>query len=343
MAAEARSTPRDLDLLTELESDCHRFGFFQALRRLEAEYRDSPRLGESSSVAEDPIRLAQRPSLAFAPATLANFERGVDGRPGRLEVFFFGLFGPNGPLPHHLTEYAHERLRNAKDATLSRFADIFHHRLLSLFYRAWANGQPAVNYDRPATDRFAGYVGALCGLGQPSLRHRGRVADEARLFFAGRLACQTRNAEGLEAFLQGYLGVEVTVDEFVGDWVRLPTTALCRLGTSPDCATLGRTAIAGDRVWDRQHKFRITLGPLTLPAYRAMLPGGPALAELVELVRTYVHDEFDWDLRLVLCGDEVVTVRLGQENALGRTTWLPSAGKRSDADDFLFAPLTATN
>ena len=139
MADQARTATRTLDLVRELERDPYRFSFFQALRRLEAENRDRPRLGESTRAAEDPIRLGQKPSMAFASSPLAAFERGKEGRADRLDVLFFGLFGPNGPLPNHLTEYAHDRIRNAKDTTFSRFADLFHHRMLSLFYRAWAN------------------------------------------------------------------------------------------------------------------------------------------------------------------------------------------------------------
>lgn len=65
-----------------------------------------------------------------------------DEGPARLEQFFFGLGGPNGPLPLHLTEYMRERQRNHADPTSKRFLDVFHHRLLSLFYRAWAEARP---------------------------------------------------------------------------------------------------------------------------------------------------------------------------------------------------------
>jgi type VI secretion system protein ImpH len=339
MADQARQKTRGLELLRHLEKEPYRYGFFQALRSIEAEFCDRARLGESATAAEDPIRLAQRPSLAFAPSTIAACHPGREGRPARLEVYFFGLFGPNGPLPHHLTEYAHDRLRNAKDPTFARFADIFHHRLLSLFYRAWANAQPTVSHDRPDADRFATHVGALFGLGMPSLRGRGRVTDEIRLHFAGRLSSQTRNAEGLQAMLQDYFGSPALVEEFVGQWVSLPRGSRCRLGSSPATGTLGRTAIAGDRVWDRGQKFRVVLGPLSLGTYRALLPGGERLPELIELVRTYAHDEFVWDVRLILRGREVAPLELGRHGHLGWTTWLLSEPVQKDVDDLLFDPL----
>ena len=115
--------------------------------------------------------------MAFAPRTVSSLVPGGDGVPPRMEVFFFGLFGPHGPLPLHLTEYARNRLRQAGDPTFARFADIFHHRLLSLFYRAWANAQPTVNLDRPESDRFADYVGGA---------HRTGDARHAAARFAPR-------------------------------------------------------------------------------------------------------------------------------------------------------------
>ena len=88
--------------------------------------------------------------MVFAPAALAAVEQAPD-RPPRLLVRFFGLFGPDGPLPLHLTEYARDRMRNWRDATFQRFADVFHHRALSLFWRAYADSRPTISFDRRRT------------------------------------------------------------------------------------------------------------------------------------------------------------------------------------------------
>ena len=121
----------------ELQKEPYSFGFFQTLRLIECLYPNAPRLGTSRRPAGDPIRLAQEPSMRFESASLTAFEPQVEGKPHRLTVRLLGLLGPNGPLPLHLTEYAQERLQKYKDPTFTRFLDIFHHRMLSLFYRAW--------------------------------------------------------------------------------------------------------------------------------------------------------------------------------------------------------------
>jgi type VI secretion system protein ImpH len=96
---------------------------------------------------------------------------------------------------------------------------------------------------------------------------------------------------------------------------------------------LGRGAVLGGRVWDRQHKFRIRLGPLTLARYEAFLPGGSMLRQLVDWVRLYVNFELAWDVRLVLDRREVPALVLGRGARLGWTTWVGRRPADSDADD----------
>lgn len=300
-------------------------------------------MGQSQKLADDPIRLAQQPSLAFAPSTLASFEPGQDGRPPRLEVLFLGLFGPNGPLPLRLTEYARDRQRNAGDPTFERFLDVFHHRMLSLFYRAWASAQPTVSFDRPASDRFGVYVASLLGLGMPSLRHRDAMPDLAKLHYAGQLVGQTRHAEGLRAILAGFFKLPVAIAEFIGEWLALPEPSRCRLGESRETGTLGVTAFVGGRVWGCQDKFRILFGPLSLADYRRLLPGGDSLPRLVAVVRNYIGEPLNWDVQLVLRKEDIPPCKLGERGQLGWTTWLASATFDEDADDLVLSPLTYVN
>ena len=309
------------------------FGFYQAMRLLETRNRGRPRFGRSARPAQDAVRLAQEPSVEFAPATLAGWEDGAEGRPARLLVHFFGLFGPDGPLPLHLTEYARDRRRNYRDASFQRFADIFHHRALSLFWRAWADNRPTISFDRPEQDRFATYVGALIGLGMDSLRDRDAMPDLTKLHFAGHLANQTRHAEGLGAILSAFFAMPVRIESFVGAWMTLQDSDRTRLATAAETGTLGRTALLGGRVWSRQHKFRVVFGPLSLAEYLRLLPGGASFHKLIPIVRNYAGDVLVWDVNLVLRSAEVPPLRLGQQGRLGWTTWLMPRRKETDAAD----------
>jgi type VI secretion system protein ImpH len=338
MADEDRTTAHGIEFLQKLADTPYRFHFDQALRRLECHYRRHPRLGKSLRAADDPVRLGQEPSMAFAPSTISSYKPGAAGRPGRLETYFYGLFGPNGPLPLHLTEYARDRMKNSDDFTFVRFADMFHHRMLSLFYRAWADAQPTVQFDRPETDRFAAFVGATFGLGMPSLRNRDAMPDLAKLYFAGRLACQTRHAEGLAAILREFFKLPIGIEEFVGHWLRLPDNCRCQLGHSAESAGLGVTATIGERVWDCQQKFRVTVGPIGYRDYERLLPGGDSLARLIAVVHNYIGLELTWDVHLILKKQEVPEAELGRRGQLGWSTWLVSQPRPADSADLILDP-----
>jgi type VI secretion system protein ImpH len=309
----------------------YRYDFYQTLRRLECLYDSKPRWGHARRPIDEPVRLGQDPDLSFAPAPLASFELGRDGRPPRLQVRLFGLLGPNGPLPIHITEYARERMRHANDPTLSRFLDVFHHRFLALFYRAWAQAQPHVNRDRPRDDRFAVYVGSFLGVAPATFRNRDALPDLAKFFHVGTLIRHTRNAEGLMAILQHFFRVPAVIQEFVGHWMPLGERERTRLAEAG--AMLGSSAVLGRRVWDRQHKFRIRLGPLSFAQYESFLPGGIQLHKLVAWVRLYLNFELDWDVRLLLDKRQVPPLTLGTAGRLGWTTWLGRRPGDSDADD----------
>ena len=339
MADADRTAAYALVLLRDLQEKPYEFGFFQAVRQLENLYRDKPRMGTSLHAADDPIRLAQEPSTAFAPSTLARFTPGTGNARPRLSGYFLGLLGPNGPLPIHLTEYARERQRNLGDATFIRFLDLFHHRMLSLFYRAWAINQPAVSFDRPEDDRFSVYVASLFGIGMPSLRNRDAFPDLARLRYAGLFANETRHSSGLRAILRDFFRMPVAIREFTAGWLQLGEDMWWRLGRSRASGTLGQSATIGARVWSCHHKFRIAFGPLSLAQYLRLLPGGESLRRLVPLVRSYVGDELDWDVNLILKREEIPPCELGRQGQLGWTTWLTAPLRTRDADDLRLNPL----
>jgi type VI secretion system protein ImpH len=329
--------PAVADLFARLEAEPWRFHPYTAMRLLEAAHPGKPRFGQTARLKDDPVRFGQEPSLAFAPSPLASFTwRGP--RPPRLDTFFLGVFGPNGPLPLHLTEYARERERNHGDATLRRFADIFHHRYVQLFYRAWADSQPVTHADRPDDDRFALYVGGFGGLGLESLRGCDVIPDETRLHWAGLFAMPSRPAEGLARILSGYLEIPVRIEECVGHWIRLPRESLSRLGT--EHAALGTAATLGEQVWDCASKFRVVAGPVDLETFRRLLPGTQSLERVRAIVRAWVGDELWWDLNVLLEQAHVPATRLDERCGLGRTTWLLSAQATHDADDYVFEPVS---
>jgi type VI secretion system protein ImpH len=319
VAAQNRTQKSGMTWYAQLEAQPYAYDFYQVLRRLEAMHRGLPRIGDAVRPADEPVRLCQEPSLSFAPSNLSGFEQRVHGPP-RLTSRFLGLFGPQGALPTHLTELARGRMRSYGDSTLVRFADLFHHRLLSAFYKAWRQAQPTACQDRPETDRFAAYLDALFGGGE----QRDWLQAHAKRFFAGHLSRRTRNAGGLEAILCCYFGVPVALEPFHARWMPLPQDQRSVVGKGKSNC-IGRTLVVGKRVWDAQHHFLLHIGPLTLIQYKSLLPGTPATASLRDWVRLYTDRQYGWRAQLLLRREEVPRLQLGRCNQLGWTAWLGSA------------------
>lgn len=338
MAGSNGQTTTPLNILESLEKNPFAFDFFRAVRLVECHFQDHPRIGFSQSAAKDPLRFQQNPSLNFAPSSLEGLDRSAASGIPRLLVRFFGMFGPNGPLPPHLTEYALEREVHHRDPTFRGFCNVFNHRLISFFYRAWSHHQKALDLDRPAHGRFTRFVGSFFGMGMESLEDQDSVQDWAKLYFAGRLASPARNAEGLEAILEEYFEVHSEVVPFVGRWMNLPSDSICRLGETPYTGQLGLTAILGERIWECQLNFRLKLGPMKLRDYERMLPHGEAFRRLQYWILNYCGEHFFWDAQLILRADEVPSISLGQSGRLGWTTWLKTKPFDRDAADLLLIP-----
>ena len=166
--------------------------------------------------------------------------------------------------------------------------------MISLLYRAWSSAQPAVSLDRPGTDRFAGYLGSLIGIGMPTLRDRDAVPDFAKLHYAGRLARHGGGAAGLEAILTDFFQVPVQVQQFVGHWMRLPADGMFRLRSGPDAGALGQDTVLGKQVWNAQHKFRLLIGPLDMDQARTLMPNAQGMRRLSAWVHQYAGLTQEW-------------------------------------------------
>lgn len=325
MAAAHGIAPDTVVELERLRAEPHRYSLFAALRLLEQVYRAEPRFGEARRLAQDPLRLQQPPYLSFAPSEVVALRSTEQGMP-LLEAYGFGLFGPNGALPLHLTELAFERRRQHADPTLSDFINLFQHRLLGLFYRAWAESDPATCHDRPDSDRFRLFLGALSGMGTQQSLGRTAVSDYALLSRVALFGSQCRSAEGLQQILSDYFELPVSVRSFVGDWLDIPIAMQSRLGAGDESSCLGTGATLGASSLQAQHKFEIIIGPVGYADFGNFLPGASGLRELSSLIRLYTNDEWQWQLCLQLLHEEVPRMQLGAGSGIGSklgwSTWL---------------------
>jgi len=315
-----------------------RFDFFQAVRLLLRLSSRAP--GDRFFSAEhDAVRFAADPSLAFPPSNIGEIQ--WDGATPRMLVTFMGLTGSAGVLPRSYSAFLLSRIRE-RDNTLADFFDLFNHRMISLFYRAWEKYRYWVPYEREGADRVSKYLTCLIGLGTVGLQNQLGIGDERLLFYTGLLSLETRSATALRQLLEDFFDVPVEVEQFVGVWRNLARTDQCVFDDRESFSEqLGVAAVVGDAIWDQQSRIRLRLGPLTQEQYLNFLPSGNAWKPLRELTRFFCGPELEVETQLILKQKEVPRCDLGKDDLagtrLGWFTWMRSGMEfdRSPGDTVL--------
>lgn len=314
-----------------LREDPTAFDLFQAIRVLELLRPDRAPVGGFADPADEGVRFTVPPRLAFPAGEIDGLEWTGDG-PARMAVNAFGLTGPQGVMPLVYTQAVADRVRE-RDTALRDFLDLFHHRLISLLYRAWRKYRFTIQYGREGGDLLTTHLLDLVGLSPGAGAPRG-IAPESLIFYAGLLAPPTRSPVSLELLLADYFGVPVEVESFVGGWYRIHGGDLTRVGDEGRPQRLGSGAVVGDEVWDPSARIRIRLGPLDREEYDAFLPGGDRHEPLRSLIRFFSHDRVEAEVKLVLRREQVGGVVLGGPPApLAWATWLRTEPLDRDPED----------
>lgn len=340
----------DPGLIDQLAEKPQRFEFFQAVRLLEGWFRQTTKRAKDDPVSEQ-IRFRNPLTLHFAPSQIESLNttpkidaEGLDtGEMERVEITpsFIGILGLNGGLPIHYTERVANQQRYHRDDSTRAFFDLFSNRAVGLFYRAWKKNLLPLQYENDKKNRFLPLVLGMAGLGFDSLRDRlrdspGAIDDESVAYFAGLLRQRPVSASGLQRMLNAYLRVPVKVDQFVGKWYVIPSGQRSTLGGVN--AALGQTMLLGERVWQRNLRARIRIGPLSHAQYLSFLPDGEYAAVLEKIVTLATGFQYEYEIRPILRAADVHPVRLGKDGCarLGYDSFLITGGARTDRSDTVF-------
>ena len=326
MASENRSTNHPL--IRQMLRSAHEFEFFQLVDMLQRLNPEAVPIGHQGPTAKEIVRLRPELSLNFPTGDVADMGQiaGTDALPDRyrLTACFLGLYGTVTPLPIHYTEDL--LLNDREDETSRAFLDLFHHRLLSLFFRTWTKYRYHMLFQSGGRDAFSGYMLALVGLGTQGLQDRLAVEKVRTIRFAGLMTQQPRSAVGLEGFLRDYFdGLPASIEQCVGRWLSLADDDYNAIGMG-NC-TLGNDLIVGQRVYDRTGKFCLSVGPVDFETYKRFLPVGDAYKETDQIIRLYLIDWLDYEIEVKLIGEEVPPLLVGEGDKaarLGWTSWVVS-------------------
>ena len=325
MAPEKRKP--DSALIGQLFDRFYEFSFYRAVYLLERFAANQKDFADALVPSEEPVRFRVKKGFSFPPSDISELKTTEDGGAPSMEVAFLGLTGPSGVLPQWYSQLILERERE-KDHTLAEFLDLFHHRLITLFYLAWKKHRFPENYQPGARDRLSRYLLSTAGLGTPGLTEMIGLPEESLTFYSGLLSRPIASAVAIEAAVAYFADARVRVEQFIERIVDLEPADQTQLGAAN--ATLGDDAICGSQVWENQTKFRVHLGPVGKARFARLMPTGDLLVPIFSLIRYMVGIEYEFEIRIYLKKEDVPLCQLGSEGAdapmLGWTTWVSSPG-----------------
>jgi type VI secretion system protein ImpH len=326
MAAEDRPTGHLIE--PSPFGEAARFSFFQVVRLLERHYAPQASVGHQGPARGELLRFRPDTSMGFPASDVVAVEAipKSDDRPARFQITttFLGLYGSSSPLPSF---YSEEMLRREEDDPVRAFIDLFHHRMISLFYRCWEKYRYHIQFEGGGEDAFSRRMFGFIGLGTAGLTDRVDLPAARLIRYAGLLTQRPRSAASLESMVGDFFdGVPVRVVQCIAQWIKIPPDQQIRLGRMNNL--LGMNASLGEKVMSRNSRFRVVLGPMGYGLFLGFLPDGESFRMLNALVNLFLNDPLDFDIELQTHGDEIPPFQLKSqgEARLGWSTWLKTEG-----------------
>lgn len=335
-------------IMQDLLAHGHEFSFSQVMRIARMHLSVSTPLGAGSNQEmpevpwQDRVRIRPELSLSFPAADVTKVEQTGDaGADILISTTFLALYGTSSPLPTHYTE---DLLDEAMaDSSVSRdFLDLLHQRLYHLYFQCWSKYRLFMRVAEEKNPQDLERLFCLIGLGQKELRESVPGA-ESLLRYSGLFSQFPRSALGLQTLLRDALGVrKLEVEQCVLRMVPIPADQQTSLGVGNNC--LGVNTVLGSEMPDRMGKFRIHIGPLSKKEFDSFLPGTPRHDQLAGLIRLYILDPLDFDLKLILAAGEAEPIRLGDPDGpgLGWNCWCFSGATLGETSAIFPLALSAT-
>ncbi|MEM7351087.1 MAG: type VI secretion system baseplate subunit TssG [Acidobacteriota bacterium] len=345
MSAEDRQAASRLK--ESIKSEAYRFDFFQLVYLLEHWRRGAnpetsgtkapPAIGREGPMAAETLRLRPDRGLGFSPAdvrwagplpakedesgALRRFDR--DGEIYQIIVNFMGLYGFTTPTPIYFTE-----LINSPDfdsGPLTELLDLFNHRLLSFYYRAWQKYRYPYRYEPGARDEVSEHILSFVGLRERKVQEQTELPVPRLIRYIGLMAPRPRPLINLRLILADYFRLpQIRIKPWVLRWTPIAKEQCNAIG-GRNCS-LGEDLTVGAEIPDRSGKFRVRIGPLSFVQFKSFLPDGEKFRQLSALVHLWAGNRFDFDFEFVIRRQDIPPAKMqGADGArLGWTGWITS-------------------
>ena len=257
--------------------------FFRFCELLELSGPKRPPLGTTDTPADDPVRFRSKSRLGFPGREIDAVEYDPDDptRPPTIRTAFLGLYGVDARMPSYFIDAIAQNQEGAEP--LAAFLDLFHHRIVTQYHRAWRKHHYPVGFERDGSDPVSTYLLSLAGLGLGAPVVGQAVGPRRLLSMLGLVSQKTRTAEGLAGVLQHAVpDAMITVEEFHPVWVDVDTA---------EPMPLGEHCVLGGGFFDCGNCVRVTVAPTMAPSVHALMPGGTVYEDIMHLLRFYLGHE----------------------------------------------------
>ncbi len=311
-------------MIKHIISQASQIDFYKAVFIIENQLKkhglEHRHVGYDSNPKQELIRFTATqkfgyPGNAITKLEETSFEDGL--HKVNMQVSFMGLTGCSGALPQFYSELVMQRLRY-KDTTMRDFYDMFNHRLISLYYRAWKKYKPSLNHVNKDKnkDPYTQILGLLSG-----------GYNEHQLHFSGLYSRKIRNASDLKSILSSYLGCDVTIKQMIGQWHDLNPQEQTRLASQTlyegQHACLGVDTVIGNKVWDISSNIEVHISSNDPSKARALLPKGTLFELTNKIIKDYVGNAVQFRLVIESNFDELETATLSKNDCqLGANSFL---------------------
>jgi type VI secretion system protein ImpH len=320
-------------VVERLLAEPYRFEFFQAVRVLELSLKAQGVSGNQLIAYH--VRFENSTSLSFPPSEIESLradteqvagDEGESAVPKRyyMTPSFMGFLGPNGTLPRHYSERIATHQLYKRDQGPRAFLDTYSNRAVALFFGAWKKYRLELEYESKGKNGFLPLLMALGGLGHTSLKDRLSsddvgILDESLGYYAGALRHRPMSSIYLQSVLSDYFKVKIKIEQFVGRWYVLPKEHQSVLGIAN--VELGGSALAGQRVWQRDLRIGLQIGPLRKKDFEKFLPRETAAKALEQMLKMFVGLTLEYEVQLILNADDVGSSDLSDHRTGGRLGW----------------------
>ncbi len=319
-------------LLPALLANAPRMNVFRLCELIELSAPRHPPLGTTDSPANEPVRFRSHGRLGFPGREIQAIEHDSDhpDRPPVVRTTFLGLYGVDARMPSYFVD----EIAQCRDGAepLAAFLDLFHHRIVTQFYRVARKYRYPVGFRPGGQDDVSRYLLSLLGLGfgemeAGQVRIEDTVGTQKLLSMLGLASQRTRTAEGLAGVLQHAVpDARIAVEEFYPVWVRLD---------ADERMPLGENCVLGRGFYDRANTVRVAITPQTRESVLELMPGRRMHGEVMALLRFYLgyaaHAHLEMRVRPALMPAPALN---SDQVSLGYTTQLrcPAVAEANDVD-----------